>query len=285
MALRQELASLKALGAKRPQPRVSDRVFWVVLSQLRSEWRDALVTLQPEAVQRWRRSGLRLIWPKRPGRQPVGRPRIAKESQQLIRWMSRDNTLWGTPGIHGELLQLGINLSQTTVAKYMVRRPGRSFQTWRTFLRNHARELIRHGSVNISKVSDLRLLYHWVRFTVRRMIDWILCGSSCEHSTSQRQVTLLSDKPLWALPRYISMGQRACFQSRGPPSVRTPLIIDSIKVTPGPRGVRRIVGSSVPINPGPVHQYLRPRCAWPVDWLDISGDRSPRTAAQLSQWV
>jgi hypothetical protein len=235
LALRQELANLKTLGAKRPQLRVSDRVFWVVLSQLWSEWRDALVTVQPETVQRWRRSGLRLIWPKRSGRQPIGRPRIAKENQQLIRWMSRDNTLWGAPRIHGELLKLGIDLSQTTVAKYMVRRSGGSSQTWRTFLRNHAREIIRHSSVNISKVSDFRLLHHRVRFTVRRMIDWILCGSSGGHSTSQRQVTLLSDKPLWALPRYINMGQRACFQSRGPPSVQTPLIIDSIKVTTGPR--------------------------------------------------
>lgn len=143
LALRQELANLKTLGPKLPQLRVLDRVFWVVLSQLWTKWRDALVTVQPETVQRWRRSGLRLIWPKRPRRQAVGRSRFAKEHQQLIRRMSRDNALWGAPRMHSELLKLGIELSQTTVAKSMVRRPKRLFQTWRTVLRHHARELIR----------------------------------------------------------------------------------------------------------------------------------------------
>jgi hypothetical protein len=52
--------------------------------------------------------------------------------------MSRANPLWGAQRIHGELLKLGIEISQATVAKYVVRRPHRPSPTWRGFLRNHA---------------------------------------------------------------------------------------------------------------------------------------------------
>ncbi len=56
--------------------------------------------------------------------------------------MSRQNGLWGAPRIHGELLKLGVDVCQTTVAKYMVRDVGSPSQRWGTFLRNHARELV-----------------------------------------------------------------------------------------------------------------------------------------------
>ncbi len=51
--------------------------------------------------------------------------------------MSQANSLWGAPRIHGELLKLGVNVSQATVAKYMARRRRPPSQTWRTFLANH----------------------------------------------------------------------------------------------------------------------------------------------------
>ena len=52
--------------------------------------------------------------------------------------MSIENSLWGAPRIHGELLKLGFELAQSSVAKYMVKRRGPPSQRWRTFLRNHA---------------------------------------------------------------------------------------------------------------------------------------------------
>jgi len=55
--------------------------------------------------------------------------------------MSVANPLWGAPRIHGELLELGINLSEATVAKYMARPRKPPSQTWRTFLNNHIRNL------------------------------------------------------------------------------------------------------------------------------------------------
>src|SRR5260370_24123117 len=67
-----------------------------------------------------------------------GRPPIDAELRVLIRRMSVDNPLWGAPRIHGELLKLGFEVAQSSVAKYMVKRCGPPSQGWRTFLRNHA---------------------------------------------------------------------------------------------------------------------------------------------------
>src|SRR6202051_3653766 len=67
-----------------------------------------------------------------------GRPKIDREIRDLIRRMSKENSLWGAPRIHGELLMLGIEVAQSTVARYMTRRQGPPSQGWKTFLRNHA---------------------------------------------------------------------------------------------------------------------------------------------------
>jgi hypothetical protein len=55
--------------------------------------------------------------------------------------MSVDNPLWGAPRIHGELLKLGFEVAQSSVAKYLVKRCGPPAQGWRTFLRNHAPDI------------------------------------------------------------------------------------------------------------------------------------------------
>ena len=67
-----------------------------------------------------------------------GRPQIDKELRDLIRRMSFENSLWGAPHIHGEILKLDFDVAQSTVSKYMVPRRGRPSQTWKTFLHNHA---------------------------------------------------------------------------------------------------------------------------------------------------
>jgi hypothetical protein len=59
----------------------------------------------------------------------------------LIRRMSVENPLWGAPRIHGELLKLGFELAQSSVAKYVVKRRGPPNQGWRTFLHNHAPDI------------------------------------------------------------------------------------------------------------------------------------------------
>jgi len=139
LVLRQQLAVLKQ---RRPRPRLTDadRLFWVVLSKIWPGWREPLHIVQPETIVRWHRQGFRYYWRWKSGRR--GRPRIYPEIRDLIRRMCQGNPLWGAPRIHGELLKLGIEASEATVSKYMIKRRGPPSQTWRTFLENHAKEII-----------------------------------------------------------------------------------------------------------------------------------------------
>ncbi len=139
LALRQQLATLK-FRYPRPQLTDSDRLFWVVLSRLWPGWTDVLHIVQPATVIRWHRQGFRYYWRWKSRRR--GRPRIGGETRQLIRRMCLANPLWGAPRIHGELLKLGIVVSEATVSKYMIRHRGPPSQSWRTFLLNHSKELI-----------------------------------------------------------------------------------------------------------------------------------------------
>jgi len=139
LALRQQLAILKH---RHPRPRLTDadRLFWVVLSKIWSEWRGSLHIVQAGTVVRWHQRGFRYYWRWRSRRN--GRPRIDPEIRDLIRRMCRANPLWGAPRIHGELQKLGIEVSEATVSKYMIKRRGPPSQTWRTFLENHGKEII-----------------------------------------------------------------------------------------------------------------------------------------------
>jgi hypothetical protein len=144
IALQHQLAVLRRSGT-RPCFRPIDRLFWVFMSWCWPAWRDALEVNQPETVLRWRRHGIALIWKYRSrGRWRGGRPGIALETRQLIREMAYANFLWGAPRIHGELLKLGITVSQATVSRYLPpSRKDRRSQTWRTFIRNHAITVVR----------------------------------------------------------------------------------------------------------------------------------------------
>ena len=62
--------------------------------------------------------------------------------RDLIRKMCRENAGWGAPRIHGELLKLGIEISETSVSKYMVRSRKPPSQTWRTFLENYLTQMV-----------------------------------------------------------------------------------------------------------------------------------------------
>ena len=115
--------------------RLSDRLLWLVLRRLWPRWRDALVLLQPATVDRWHRERFHRCWRRR-SRRP-GRPRIDSECRGLIRRLAADNRLWGAPRIHGELLKLGIVVSERTVSRYLPDRRRAPSQTWRTFLANH----------------------------------------------------------------------------------------------------------------------------------------------------
>jgi hypothetical protein len=132
LALRHQLA-VRARPNRRFRP--SDRLLWLILRRVWPRWRDALVLVQPATVDRWRRARFVRRW-WRPSRRP-GRPRIDSTCRDLIGRLADENRLWGAPRIHGELLKLGLVVSERTVSRYLGERPNRPSQTWRTFIANH----------------------------------------------------------------------------------------------------------------------------------------------------
>ena len=135
--LRHQVNVLRRRVPSKPRLTVADRLIFVWLYRLFPSVLSALSAIEPETVLRWHRMGFRLYW-RWKSRSRGGRPRIPGEVRRLIREMSLANRLWGAPRIHGELLKLGIEVAQSTVAKYMARRGRGRSQTWKTFLHNHA---------------------------------------------------------------------------------------------------------------------------------------------------
>jgi putative transposase len=139
LALRHQLGVLKR-SVKRPRLTNVDRGLWVLLSRRWSGWSAALIIVKPATVIKWHRVGFRRYWTWR-SRPKGGRPAIDPEVRKLIRRMATAN-LWGAPRIHGELLKLGINISEATVSKYLPHRRKLPSQTWRSFLDNHVGSLV-----------------------------------------------------------------------------------------------------------------------------------------------
>jgi hypothetical protein len=198
IALRHQVAVLRRSGTRRPCFRVPDRLFWVLLSRWWSGWRESLIIMQPETVLRWRRQGFFSIWRYRSrGRWRGGRPRIAHEIRDLITRMAQDNFLWGAPRIHGELLKLGVSVSQATVSGYMPDSRWRRSQSWRTFIRNQAAgigssELVRGNGVSDPPGTNARSGRHTARLRIARLITSLFSN--------------LHPRPAW--PRAVSCQRR-----------------------------------------------------------------------------
>ena len=120
LALRHQLQVLQRTRPRRVRLAKADRCLWVWLSCIWTGWRTALVIVKPETVIAWHHRGFRLFWTWK-SRRRTGRPTVPRDVRTLIRTMSEANPLWGAPRIHGELLKLGIEVCQATVAKYRVR--------------------------------------------------------------------------------------------------------------------------------------------------------------------
>jgi transposase InsO family protein len=169
--LRHQLNVLRRSVPSKPKLGPTDRLFFVWLYRLFPSVLNASAIVQPETIMRWHRAGFRLYWRWR-SRSRGGRPRVPIEIRCLISEMSLANRLWGAPRIHGELLKLGIEVAQSTVAKYMAkRRPGGSGQTWKTFLRNHmagiaAMDFLVVPTINFRLLSVLVILRHQRRYLI-----------------------------------------------------------------------------------------------------------------------
>src|SRR5690349_2386605 len=142
-ALRMQIAALQR-KRKRPLLTTWDRVFWITLRSLWSEWRHPLIYVQADTVVGWHRERFRKFWARlsKPQRRRPGRPGTAAELRRLIERMAAANPLWRAPRIHGELKMLGIAISERTVSRLLrrLRRPPN--QTWKTFLHNHIGQIV-----------------------------------------------------------------------------------------------------------------------------------------------
>jgi len=132
---------------------------------------NAITIVQPETIIRWHRAGFRLYW-RWKSRARGGRPKVPMEIRRLIREMSLADRLWGAPRIHGELLKLGIDVAQSTVAKYMAKSGRGRSQTWKTFLLNHVAGIAAMDFLVVPTV-DFKLLFVLVilRHQRRRLIS------------------------------------------------------------------------------------------------------------------
>jgi putative transposase len=200
LALRQQLAVLQR---RRPRPPLvwTDRLLWVGLSRVWSRWRGALVIVKPATVVRWHRSAFRRFWTWR-SRRPPGRPPIERRTRELVRQMAHANPLWGAPRIHGELVKLGITISEREVSRLIPRVPRKPpSQTWRTFLNNHVGSL---ASIDFFTVptATFRVLYVFVVLAQdrRRVLHFNVTDHPTATWTAQQVVEAF---PELSAPKYL----------------------------------------------------------------------------------
>jgi hypothetical protein len=209
LALRHQLHVLRRQRPGRPRLFTIDRLLWVLLYRLWPRCLEAMVLVKPATVIQWHRQGFRLFWR---WRSRSGRPSAEREIRDLIRQMSGANPLWGAPRIHGELLKLGIEIGQATVAKYMVRRRGTPpSQNWRTFLRNHAEGIASIDMFVVASVS-FRLLYVMIILAHDRRS--IVITAVTEHPTAAWLSRQLTEAFPWnTAPRYLLRDRDASYGS------------------------------------------------------------------------
>jgi transposase InsO family protein len=199
-ALKRQLIILRRKVRGRVHLTNGDRLFLVLLYRWFPSVLKTITVIRPETLVRWHRAGFRRYW-RWKCRSLGGRPQVDADLRALIRRMSVDNPLWGAPRIHGELLKLGFEVAQSSVAKYMVKRPGPPSQRWRTFLRNHGPDI---GAMDLFVAPTIcfDLLYVFVIIRLaRRNLVWI---NVTPHPTADWIARQITEAFPWAeAPRYL----------------------------------------------------------------------------------
>ncbi len=244
LALRHQLGVLQRSARKRPRLTPADRLLWVGLSRLWRDWRSALAIVKPETVVAWHRAGFRRFWTWKVRRGQPGRPVISREGRDLIRRMCRENPRWGAPRVHGELLKLGIDIGETSVSKYMVRCRQPPSQTWRTFLQNHAQQLV---SIDFFTVPTIRFQVLYVFLVLAHDRRRILHCNVTAHPTAEWTGQQLREAfPFDQLPRYLLRARDAIFGADFRQQVRDMGIREVLSTPRSPwqrAYVERVIGS------------------------------------------
>ena len=241
VALSHQLAVLRRQQPGRPKLTSLDCLLWVWLYRVWPRCLKVMVLVKSATVVQWHRAGFRLYWR---WRSRPGRPRAAREVRDLIRQMSKANPLWGAPRIHGEILKLGIDVSQATVAKYMVRRVGRPSPTWRSFLRNQAAGI---AAIDMFVVVSASFQLLYVMIILAHDRRRIVRFDVTEHPTAtwlSRQVT--EAFPWDTAPRYLLRDRDASYGTNFRRRVKAMGIVEVITAPRSPWQnpyVERVIGS------------------------------------------
>jgi hypothetical protein len=195
LALRQQLAIYKRKN-KRPRLIRRNRWFWIALATIWKDWRRALLAVHPDTVVRWQRRRFRGYWAELSNKcGKLGQPPIGKEIRELIQPMARANPLWRAPRIHGELLKLGIEVSERTVSRVLQTVEQPPSQTWKTFLKNHVGEIV---ATDFFTVPTIRLRVVFVFLVLEHERRKVLHFGVTEHASAQwvaqRMVEAFADR-------------------------------------------------------------------------------------------
>lgn len=183
IALRHQVSVLRRKHPGRVRVSRLDRMFLSWLSMICPSVLDAIIIVKPETVLRWHRHGFRVLW-RWKSRNLSGRPVIGSELRDLIKMVARDNPLWGAPRIHGELLKLGFDISESTVSKYLKRTYRPRGQSWKTFINNH-KDAVAAVDLFVIPTVGFKLLYGiailhlgrrnliWTNATYHPTAEWI----------------------------------------------------------------------------------------------------------------
>lgn len=204
LALRHQLCVYER-SVKRPKVKPADRVLWSLLARAWTGWRDALIFVKPDTVIRGQRKRFKEHWRKLSQSGEAGRPPIADEVKELIRTMSSMNPTWGSPRIVGELAKIGITVTKPTVDKYRVRVRKPPSPTWRTFLKNHAKEIVSIDFLVVPTVR-FRVLYVLLFLSIERR--HIVHFAVTEHATAVWAAQQVVEAFPWdTAPKYLLRGR------------------------------------------------------------------------------
>ena len=206
--LRHQLNVLRRRIPSKPKLAVADRLLFVWLHRLFPSLLNAITIVRPETVIRWHRTGFRLYW-RWKSRSPGGRPKVPIEIRRLIREMSLANQLWAAPRIHGELLKLGFDVAQSTVAKYMARSGRGRPQTWKTFLQNHEAGV---GAMDFLIVPTVGFRLLFVLVILRHERRRLISLSITDHPTAEWIARQITDAFPWdEAPDYMVRDRDKCY--------------------------------------------------------------------------
>jgi putative transposase len=231
-------------SATRPRIKRGDRIFWSWIARRWPGWRDALVIVQPATVIAWQRKRFRDHWAKLSKHGRPGRPTVPKEVIDLIRKISAANVCWGSPRIVGELRKLRSDVAKSTVEKYRVRSRKPPSPTWRSFLNNHAKDMVSIDFLVVPTVG-FRMLYVLVILSHyrRQVVHFNVTAHPTAHWTGQQIVEAF---PFDLAPQYLIRDRDGIYGSQFSKRVQS---MDIEEILTAPRSpwqnayVERMIGS------------------------------------------